>query len=370
MKILYIITSTETGGAEKALAELALYMAPLHTVKIISLKTLGVVGKALQQKGIEVTSLEMKWYSLRIIQRLAAQIKAFQPDLVHAMLYRAIEYARVACAGTRIPVLSTPHFDLSKKSFALRWTDFILKDLDTLTVAESFTTARYLVEHQKYQKEKVYLLPNGADPKRFFPDEHIRLQMRQTYGLEPHQPVIISVGRLAPVKDPLTLLQAFRNLLRTVPAARLIYVGEGPERVQLEQYIRMNQLQQSVFLVGEQLHINDWLNMADIFVLSSVEESLPLALLEALRAGLPCVVSRVGDMPLWVEHGKNGFVFYPQDITLLSCLLTELAQHEELRRTMGRQSLEIAKRMTDSSPQYQHLYQQIKDKSFHVKTNR
>ena len=368
MKILYVITSTETGGAEKALAELVLYMCQANTVKVISLKPLGAVGRALQQKGIEVESLEMKWYSLRIIQRLAARIKAFHPDIVHAMLYRAIEYTRVACAGTHIPLLTTPHFDLSKKSFALRWTDRILKDLDTLTVAESFTTARYLVEHQNYQKEKVYLLPNGADPRVFFPDEKARNLMRKTYGFAPNQPIFISVARLAPVKDPLTLLQAFRNLLRTVPSARLIYVGEGEKRNALEQYIASTHMQKEVFLPGEQAHINDWLNMADVFVLSSVEESLPLALLEALRVGLPCVVSQVGDMPLWVEHGQNGFVFYPQDITLLSCLLTELAQSAELRRKMGARSLELTARMMDTSPQYQHLYQQIKDKSFHVKT--
>ena len=99
--------------------------------------------------------------------------------------------------------------------------------------------------------------------------------------------------------------------------------------------------------------------MADVFVLPSLEESLPLALLEAISVGLPCVVSRVGDMPQWVTHGENGYVFPPQDITLLSCLLSLMAQDEQMRQEMGEKSLEKAAQITDSFTQYQQLYQQI-----------
>lgn len=369
MKILYVITSTDVGGAEKALAELAVFTAKEHTVKVISLKPLGPVAQDLRAAGVEVVSLNMKWFvQTRIIQKLAAAVESYQPDIVHAMLYRAIEYTRVACAGKGIKLLTTPHFDLSKKNFSLRWADRLLKELDTLTVAESFSTARYLVEKQKYQKNKVYLLPNGADEKVFYKDDSVRSAMRKQHGYTPENTVFISVARLAPVKDPLTLLQAFRNVLRSFPAARLVYVGEGPERAKLAAYIRQNRLEKAVLLAGEQTHINDWLNMADVFVLPSIEESLPLALLEALRAGLPCLVSDAGDMPLWVEHGKNGFVFKKGDVTLLSCFMAELANSPQRRLEMGLHSLHLAKRMTHTSEQYQVIYQQLINNSFHVKT--
>ena len=120
MKILYIITSTDVGGAEKALAELAAFTAKEHTVKVLSLKPLGPVARELQAAGVEVASLNMQWYSqMRIIQKLSAAVEAFRPDIVHAMLYRGIEYARTACAGKGIKLITTPHFDLSKKNFAL-----------------------------------------------------------------------------------------------------------------------------------------------------------------------------------------------------------------------------------------------------------
>ena len=369
MKLLYVITSTETGGAEKALSDLVRFMAPGNTVRVLSLKPLGPVAQEMQQAGAEVKTLHMHGlHQSRVIRQIADEVIAFQPDIVHALLYRGMEYTRVACAGKKVKLITTPHFDFAKKSLLLRWVDRLLKDLDTLTVAESFSTARYLVEKQKYAKDKVYLLPNGADPTVFYSDTALRSRMRKEHGYTEKEVVFICVARLAPVKDPLTLLQAFRNVARTYEDARLVYVGEGPEREKLEAYIQANHMEEKVLLAGAQTDVNGWLNMADVFVLPSVEESLPLALLEALRVGLPCIVSRVGDMPLWVEHGKNGFVFTPGDITLLSCFLTEAAQSASRRLEMSGESRRISERITQTSPQYQHLYQQLITGSFHVKT--
>ena len=99
--------------------------------------------------------------------------------------------------------------------------------------------------------------------------------------------------------------------------------------------------------------------MADVFVLVSHEESLPLALLEAQQVGLPCIVSKVGDMPKQIVHGQNGFVCNGQDKMILSCLLTELYENAALRRQMGEKSLQKMAQEPDSSQQYQQLYQQV-----------
>ena len=197
---------------------------------------------------------------------------------------------------------------------------------------------------------------------------HTRKNMREKYGYTPDQTIFISVARLAPVKDPIVLLQSFRNVLRKNPHARLIFVGEGAEKEKLIHFIKESGILKEVLLVGEQSNINDWLNMADVFVLSSVEESLPLALLEAICAGKPCVVSNVGDMPLWVEHGVNGFVFKPKDITLLSCFMEELASSLDLIKKMSDKSLEKASNMNNNIEQYKEIYQQLFNNSFHVKT--
>ena len=311
MKILYITTSTELGGAEKMLAGLTLASAQQHTVRVLSLRPLGEVASFLQEKGIEVFSLNItqKQWPSKIIKQIQQELNNFQPDLVHAMLYWGIELASIACAGRAVKLISTPHFDLSKRPFYQRVLDFLLKNIDKITVAESLSTARYLIGHQKYSKEKVFLLPNTVNGERYFKDLSLRNEMRKKYHYTDEEIVIIQVSRLEEVKNPLLLLGAFRNVVRVSPNARLVYVGDGSEKQKIEQFAKDSGLTDKILLAGTQHNINEWLNMADVFVLPSNEESLPLSLLEALKVGLPCVVSSVGDMPLWVEHGKNGFVF-------------------------------------------------------------
>ena len=359
MKILYIISSTQTGGAEKALSVLTKAVSKSgNQVKVLCIKRLGNVAVEMERNGIEVKSIHSKLPG-KVIQKIREEVKSFQPDIVHAMLFRAIEYARLACAGTKVKLIVTPHFDLSKKPFLLRLLDRLLKVQDTLTVAESLSTADYLIKHQRYDKNKVYLLPNSIDKTQFYKDITLREQERARYGFHVKTIVFICVARLAGVKDPMTLLQAFRNVWLRHPQVRLIYVGEGEERAKMERYIRQSGMKDCVILAGEQSQVNAYLNMADVFVLPSLEESLPLALLEALQVGLPCVVSNVGDMPNWVEHGKNGYVFQPQDITLLSCFLNLLVENESTRLEMGENSLEKASQITDNLTHYQQIYQQV-----------
>lgn len=369
MKILYIITSTNTGGAEKALSALAVSLSKEHQIKVISILPKGKIACDMEEKGIEVISLNISGYvKTGVVKEISAIIESFKPDIVHGMLYRGMQFARLACAGKKVKLITTPHFDLSKKNFILKKLDFFLKDLDRLTVVESLYSAKYLIEKQHYRKEKVFLLPNSVDKNMFYPDLSIRKNMREKYGYTPDQTIFISVARLAAVKDPIVLLQSFRNVLRKNPHARLIFVGEGAEKEKLIHFIKESGISKEVLLVGEQSNINDWLNMADVFVLSSVEESLPLALLEAICAGKPCVVSNVGDMPLWVEHGVNGFVFKPKDITLLSCFMEELASSLDLIKKMSDKSLEKASNMNNNIEQYKEIYQQLFNNSFHVKT--
>lgn len=369
MKILYVITSTHTGGAEKTLLSLVSQTVKQHTVKVVCLKPLGQVAEELRRCGAEVVSLSMTGFiPFGVVRKLEQEIKSFQPDLVHAMLYRGIQFARLSCAGKGIKLICNPHFDLSKKGFFFRFIDKMLKDIDTLTVAESFSTARFLIEKQRYNKNKVFLLPNGADKSVFFRDDTLRDAMRRQHQYQPENTVFISIARLAAEKSPITILQAFRNVYRTNPQARLVYVGEGMERSKLENFIRRSDLEKVVLLAGAQYNINAWLNMADVFMLSSIEESLPLSLLEALRVGLPCIVSNIGDMPLWVKHGKNGFVINGGDMGLFSCFMTELLSAKK-RKEMKRESELVSQQIANSSLKYQHLYQQVFLNSFHVKTH-
>lgn len=362
MKILYVITSTETGGAEKALSALVLHLRPRHEVKVVCLNPVGSIGRALQEQGVDVTSLNSpRLPSVQTALALSRVIKAFQPDLVHAMLLRAVELCRFVRLFTPFKLVSALHFDLSRRSFWLRAADRFLSKQDSLTFAESLSTGSYLVTRQKYPKNKVYLLPNTVDRALFVKDAVKREKTRKIYGFLDQNIVFISVARLAAEKNHLLLLESFRDVYQHHKNVRLVLVGEGPERKNLEVFCEMNHLQNQVVFVGESTQVPDLLNAADVFVLVSATESLPLALLEALSVGLPCIVSNVGDMPRLVQHGKNGFVLpSAQDAQLLSCFLNELAATPHQRETMAQQSLDLAeKQLQDSNATYEKVYLEL-----------
>ncbi len=362
MKILYVITSSDVGGAERALTGLLSSVTQQNTVRVVCLKPLGAEAKQWQKLGADVVSFDMIGAGLGCVSKLVAQLEDFRPNLVHAMLFRAIEFARLACAGRNIPLITTPHFDLSKKSIGLRWLDRALKNIDSLSCAESVSTYNFLLQKQHYAAGKTRLLKNSTEKSLFFKDNFLKSRIRAEKKILDSQVVYICVARLAKIKQPELLLRAFSRILPNCPHAKLIYVGEGSEKTSLEKFIRAHHLQDHVWLAGEQKNVNDWLNMADVFVLVSREESLPMALLEAQQVGLPCIVSQVGDMPRQIEHGKNGFVCKNGDETLLSCLLAELYENQSLRQKMGEYSLQKIATIEDSSQQYQQIYQHLLSK--------
>ena len=366
MKILYVITSTDVGGAEKFLTQLIKTTAKAHVVEVVCLNKRGALVQHMQENGARcVHCLDMALlYQKDILRRLADIIDRFQPDVVHAFLYRAMQFCRLISKGKKYKLICSPHFDMSKRNFLLRLIDRFLSQADTLCIAESETTERFLIEKQKYKKEKVFLIPNGVDKTRFSPSPALRNKMRQKYGFSEEEIVFVSVARLAAVKDPLTLLKGFYRAYQNNSFVRLVLVGEGPLRKEIEKFINKNWLEKAVLLTGEQEEVNSFLNMADAFVLSSEEESLPLALLEAVCVGLPCLVTDVGDMKKWVSAKENGFIFNKKDDKILSVLMETLASNKELRDKMKQNALIKSKKIMPSFEQYQKVYKQIENQKF------
>lgn len=359
MKILYVITSTDVGGAEQSLLSLVRYVGKKHTVRVVCLKPLGALAQEIRLTGAQIVSLEMTGAGIGMASKLVREIENFKPDVVHAMLLRAIEFARLACAGRNIKLITTPHFDFSQQSCWVRGLDRLLKNMDTISCAESVSTYQYLLSKQHYPKAKTELVKNNVKKSLFFKDNFLKSRMREEKKISGSQVVFICVARLVKIKNQRGLLRAFAQIAPVCPQAKLVLVGDGEDRKILEKMILEQNLQDKVLLAGEQKNINEWLNMADVFVLFSTEESLPLALLEAQQVGLPCIVSQVGDMPNCVTHGKNGFVCKAKDEMLLSCLMTELYDNAALRQKMADATLQMSSRSQDNTKHYEQIYEKV-----------
>ena len=311
-----------------------------HTVKIISLKPLGVVGKQLKQGGIDAVSLDVrgKFNPVQFagaLARLIEEIQAFSPDVVHAFLYRAIQLCRLAKKRVSFHLITTPHYDVSKRNFLLRLWDRSLKNADDISCAESQSTLNYLKKKQKYSDEKLQLITNGVDTDFFAPNARVREEVRSELGFSSEDTIFCCVARLSKEKNHTTLLNAFAAVHIKHPQTRLLLVGDGPEKENLQALSREENIEKAVIWAGDVSDVKNYLLASDVFVLVSLEESLPLSLLEACSCGLPSIVSKVGDMPRVVQHGETGFVCNGRDPIIISALMAQFLAVPQIQKQMG-----------------------------------
>jgi glycosyltransferase involved in cell wall biosynthesis len=178
---------------------------------------------------------------------------------------------------------------------------------------------------------KVTIIQNGIDTTRFVPIEKS--------GNDPIR--IVWLGRLHPDKDILTALQTFRVALKSNPALNLTIVGDGEERSKAERFVQAHGLGAKVTFRGEVTDPLSSLQQADIFLMSSVTEGTPFALLEALSCGLPVVATAVGGIPDVISPDV-GILAPARDPMALSKGITKLAEDGELRTQMGINARQLA----------------------------
>jgi glycosyltransferase involved in cell wall biosynthesis len=148
-------------------------------------------------------------------------------------------------------------------------------------------------------------------------------------------PLIGTVARLHPVKDLGTFMRACAVVAREIPGARFTIAGDGPERGALEQQAAQLGLADKLFFAGEVADVRPVLRRLDVFALSSLSESCPNALLEAMAFGIPCAATRVGGLPEIIEHGTNGLLSAPGNATELAANILALVRESELRRKIS-----------------------------------
>ncbi|HIE51454.1 MAG TPA: glycosyltransferase family 4 protein [Armatimonadetes bacterium] len=182
--------------------------------------------------------------------------------------------------------------------------------------------------------EQVVVVPNGIDTEQFFPRP--RTAARQALGLPVEGRFVLFVGNLLPIKGLSHLLTAFAHLHQNHPDVRLLLVGEGPLRSELEQQARKLGIAESVHFLGARPHaqIPLWLAAAEVFCLPSLAEGYPNVVLETLACGRPVVASRVGGVPEIITDERYGLLVPPGQAEQLAAALTTALEKEWDEKTL------------------------------------
>jgi glycosyltransferase involved in cell wall biosynthesis len=200
------------------------------------------------------------------------------------------------------------------------------------------TAARdYLLSKFPLPGESVHVIPHPVDTSRFHANSRGKW-FRDELQLEAG-PVILSVGRLIPVKRFDRLIAAFSHVREAVPTASLVIIGSGSQEAYLRDLIKALGLEEAVKIVTR--YVDYWTEMplvyssADIFALSSSQDVLPISMLEAMSSGLPIIATKVGGIPDFVLDGVDGYLSDPSDEKAFAQRLSEVATDASLAKRLG-----------------------------------
>src|SRR5207344_1469953 len=158
----------------------------------------------------------------------------------------------------------------------------------------------------------------------------------------PETRVLMHASNFRPVKNIPAVVQVFAEVRKRLPA-KLVMVGDGPEKAGAEQLARELKVERDVLFLGNQDLMEELLPLADVFLLPSSSESFGLVALEAMSAEVPVVASNAGGLPEVIEHGQTGYLHDPGNLAGFVTSVLRLLGNERLRRTMGRRGRAVAK---------------------------
>jgi glycosyltransferase involved in cell wall biosynthesis len=273
---------------------------------------------------------------LRAFLFVVKEIRRFRPHIVHTHTAKAGVLGRVAALATRVPfTVHTFHGHLLHGYFSSRVTSVVVGVEKLLAKCST----RLIAGGEKVRDD---LLAVGiGSPEQYsivapgvaVPPKHDRTVSRATLGLGPDTLAVVFVARLTKVKRAERFIELAEKSQTVVPNAKFLVLGDGPDREELEESARhLNDRVQFLGWVGD---VHSVYAAADMIVLTSDNEGMPLSLIEAAMQGVPAVASDVGSVKEVVKDGISGRLVTPGDSAALLEAFTELATHEQLRQQFG-----------------------------------
>jgi len=318
LKIFYVITGLGVGGAERQLVDIADQMQLAgHEVKIIYL-----TGSALVKPkcaDIEILSLDVKKSVFGLISaysRLRDQIRRFKPDVVHSHMVHANILVRLVRLSVHIPRLVCTAHSTNEGGWLRMLAYRLTHRLADVTTNVSHVAVDAFEAKGAVPRGGMLAVTNGIDTDRFRPLLAKRIAIRANADADENEKIIIAVGRLNEVKNYSNLLHAYSRVLQKKANTRLWIIGDGPLRDSLVKQANDLRLNENVFFLGTQHNVEDWLNAADVFVLSSAWEGFGLVVAEAMATEKVVVATNAGGVAEVL--GDCGFLVSTFDSEALS----------------------------------------------------
>lgn len=356
-KILYLITQSEFGGAQKYVFDLATNLPPYQFAAVVAAGEQGD-GELFERLA---DFLRVKTIKLKRLKRLPSIFNAFsalkeiekmllaeKPDALHLNSTTAGVLGSWAAQRYKkktdlaLKVIYTAHGWAFLEPGFLKQKIYLLAEKITAKHKDIFIVLsekdkQAALKYKIASQEKIKKIYNGIDQNslRFLK----KSEAQKAIGLSP---VLGVIANLYATKGLNYLVEAVHLLKRKNDNITLAIVGEGQERKKLEQQIAKYGLKENVWLLGRLPNVSQYLKTFDIFVLASVKEGFPFVILEAMSAGLPIIATTVGAIPEILENEKSALLVEPKNPQALAQAITKLLDNPEKQKNLAQSAKQKA----------------------------
>lgn len=302
MKVVRITTLLDFGGQERKYLSFTSDKSKLNNDYIFA--AIGYGGhaeKIVRERGFEVVIFNKNpsISNLKNIWMLYKWFKKIKPDVVHTAAAEANFHATLAAKLAGVKTIIAEEIGFPNHSSKARIVFRFVYKLTNKVICVSNSVQQYLISIKELSINKGIVIYNPVSKPKFF--------KKNTSDVF----TIVCVGRLEKVKNQQLLIKAFARI--NSKSMQLILVGDGRERSQLELLISELNMQEKITITGFSSEPELYLAKADLFVLPSLSEGFGIAVVEAMQQGLPCLCSNIGGIPEFVEEGKTGWLFNPNN---------------------------------------------------------
>lgn len=334
MKVIQMMPEFGLAGAEIMCENLtyALRDQGIEVVIISMYDFHSAITDRLESAGFKIIYLNKKpGLDFSMIWKMKKVFKQERPDVIHTHRY-VMQYAIPAAilAGVKRRIHTLHSVATVENTPSARKVNKIFYKINRVVpVALSELVKDTIIEEYNLPSDKIPVILNGVDLGKCIPKESYKL----------HEPAkILHVGRFCDVKNHKGLINAFNLLQENNSNTELMFLGDGEERESIENQINELGLGEKIKLPGVQSDVHPFLTDADIFILSSIHEGVPMSIIEAMATGLPIVATAVGGVPDMLENGKDALLT-EVDETAMCEALKKLLTDEELRQRLGKNAI-------------------------------
>ncbi len=336
LRTMFVTSCMTVGGEEVLLLELVRRLDRSRIApELCCLKYLGELGEKLAREIPTFTGLLARKLDVRVLGRLTRLLRTRQIDAVVTVGTGGDKmfWGRAAAWLAGVPVTVSAIHSTGWPTH-VEWSNRRLEPITDAFIAVADGHARYIIENEGCPANKVRIIPNGVDTKKF--QQRIPVSaLQQEVGLPAGVPVAGLVAEIRPEKNHALWLRMAKEVHRHLSNAHFLIVGDGPDRAKFEALSAELGLADVVHFCGRRLDVPELLALMDVFVLSSDMEASPVSILEAMACGKPVISTRVGSIPESVVDGVTGYLCQPGDAEALAQRVTQLLADPLLAQQFG-----------------------------------